>query len=235
MPEPRAVRSMFARIAGSYDLLNRVLSMGIDQRWRRAAVRRLKAHVGPEGVLADVCTGTGDLAIAFARDDVRTIAVDFTHEMVARAPRKVKPGFAPLAFLQGDAMQLPLPDDSVDVATVSFGIRNVADRHAGLREMARIVRPGGIVFVLEFSQPPSWFFGGLYRLYFTRILPLIGRLLSKDKEAYTYLPRTVLAWPGPDAFEDEFRAEGLVDCGHQPLTFGIACFHWGTVPAEPAP
>jgi demethylmenaquinone methyltransferase / 2-methoxy-6-polyprenyl-1,4-benzoquinol methylase len=232
MPEPRAVRSMFARIAGSYDLLNRVLSLGIDQRWRRAAVRRLKAHVRPEGVLADVCTGTGDLAIAFARDDVRTIAVDFTHEMVARAPRKVKPGFAPVTFLQGDALRLPLPDNCVDVATVSFGIRNVADRHAGLREMSRIVRPGGIVFVLEFSQPASWFFGGLYRLYFTRILPLIGRLLSKDKEAYEYLPRTVLAWPKPGEFEQEFRAEGLVDCGYQPLTFGIACFHWGSVPAE---
>lgn len=225
---------MFARIAGSYDLLNRVLSLGIDQRWRRAAVRRLRDGVPPGGVVADVCTGTGDLAVAFAREGVRTVGVDFTLEMVARAPRKVRDGDAPVVFLHGDALTLPLPDDAVDGATVAFGIRNVADRLAGLREMRRIVRPGGTVLVLEFSQPQSWFFGGLYRLYFTRILPWIGRVMSKDREAYEYLPRTVLAWPDPDAFQAEFEAEGLLDCGHQPLTFGIACFHWGTVPEEPS-
>jgi demethylmenaquinone methyltransferase/2-methoxy-6-polyprenyl-1,4-benzoquinol methylase len=225
---------MFARIAGRYDLLNRVLSCGVDQRWRKAAVRNVGAALGGlEGrTVADVCTGTGDLAVAFARAGAQVVGVDFTYEMVARAPRKLRDSDPAVTFVHGDALRLGLPDDSVDAATVAFGIRNVADRREGLREMARVVKPGGRVLVLEFSQPGNWLLGGLYKLYFTRILPVIGRLVSKDDDAYDYLPRTVLAWPKPEAFRREFEEEGLVDCGFRPLTFGIACFHWGTVPLE---
>jgi len=157
------------------------------------------------------------------------VGVDFTHPMLLRAPAKLRPSDAPARFVQGDALRLPLPDDSVDLATVAFGIRNVADRLAGLREMARVVRPGGRVFVLEFTTPRRGPFAWLYRTYFTRVLPRVGRLVSKDAEAYEYLPRTVLAWPDPDAFAEEFGAVGLVDCGYERLTQGIACLHWGRV------
>ncbi|MEO0653004.1 MAG: class I SAM-dependent methyltransferase, partial [Planctomycetota bacterium] len=124
---------------------------------------------------------------------------------------------------------LPLEDASCDVATVAFGIRNVADRRAGLREMARVVRPGGRVLVLELSMPPGALLGGLYRLYFDRILPGVGRLVSGDAAAYRYLPDTVMAWPSPEEFVREFEAEGLRDCGFRRLTRGICALHWGTV------
>lgn len=228
MPDPAVVQSMFSRIAGRYDLLNRTLSLGIDQRWRRRVVR--EAGDVRDLVVADICTGTGDLAVAFARAGARVVGVDFTHPMLLRAPGKLRPGDQPTRFVQGDALQLPLPDDSADLATVAFGIRNVADRVAGLAEMARVVRPGGRVLVLEFTTPRGGPFAWIYRTYFTRALPMVGRLVSRDREAYEYLPRTVLAWPQPEAFAQEFREVGLVECGFARLTQGIACLHWGRVP-----
>jgi demethylmenaquinone methyltransferase/2-methoxy-6-polyprenyl-1,4-benzoquinol methylase len=227
MPDPVAVQSMFSRIAGRYDLLNRTLSLGIDQRWRRRVVREAGEVRGC--LVADVCTGTGDLAVAFARAGARVVGVDFTHPMLLRAPAKLRAADAPTGFVQGDALRLPLPDDAVDLATVAFGIRNVADRMEGLREMARVVRPGGRVLVLEFTTPRRGPFAWLYRTYFTRVLPRVGRLISKDTEAYEYLPRSVLAWPDPAAFAQEFEDVGLIDCGYARLTQGIACLHWGRV------
>lgn len=219
---------MFASIAGRYDLLNRTLSLGIDQRWRRRVVR----EAGPlEGrLVVDACTGTGDLAVAFARAGARVVGVDFTFPMVERAPAKLRSGDAPTQFVHGDALHLPLPDGACDVASVAFGIRNVADRLQGLRELARVVRPGGRVLVLEFTTPRRGPFAWAYRTYFTRVLPRVGRLVSKHPEAYEYLPRTVLAWPSPDEFVRELEDVGLVDCGHARLTQGVACLHWGTVP-----
>ncbi len=221
---------MFARIAGVYDLLNRLLSLGIDQRWRRA----LRASAGDvRGArVVDACCGTGDVALGFARAGAAVVGVDFTPEMLARAERKaealngacVRPAFA-----HGDALRLPLRAASADVCTVAFGIRNVADRHAALREMARVVRPGGRVLVLEFTMPPGSVLGPLYRLYFLRILPAVGRLVSRDSDAYTYLPRTVMSWPDPARFQREMEDAGLVECGHRLLTRGIACLHWGRV------
>lgn len=218
---------MFSRIAGRYDLLNRTLSLGIDQRWRARTVRAAGVRAGD--VAVDVCTGTGDLAIAFARAGARVVGVDFTYEMVRRSPPKARAGDPATVFVHGDALHLPLKDGCADVATVAFGIRNVADRRAGLREMRRVVRPGGRVLVLEFTTPRRPLFAWVYKTYFTRVLPRIGRLVSKDEEAYDYLPRTVLAWPDPDAFQAEMEAEGLVDCGYASLTQGIACLHWGVV------
>jgi demethylmenaquinone methyltransferase/2-methoxy-6-polyprenyl-1,4-benzoquinol methylase len=218
---------MFSRIAGSYDLLNRSLSLGIDQRWRRRAV----ALSGPiEGRdVVDVCCGTGDLAALFAEGGAHVVGIDFTPEMLARAvPKGRKAGHT--LFVHGDALRLPLPDACADVATVAFGIRNVADRKAGLAEMKRVLRPGGRLIVLEFSQPPGRVFGGLYSFYFTQVLPKLGGLVSGDSDAYSYLPRTVLAWPDPQQFQREFEAAGLVDCGHELLTRGIACLHFGRVP-----
>ncbi len=237
MPDPKSVQSMFGRIAGRYDLLNRLLSAGIDQRWRKATVRHAERELaGLESRCGiDFCCGTGDLALAFRKAGAEVLGFDFTPEMlpIARDKGERAPG-ARGAFLQGDAMAAPAVDGQVDFSSVSFGIRNVADRKGCLSEMARVVRPGGIVLVLEFTMPPGAILGALYRLYFTRILPTVGRLVSKDDDAYSYLPRTVLAWPDPDAFRDEFVEAGLEDCGYRRLTRGIACLHWGRKPADPA-
>lgn len=225
-PEPDKVRSMFARIAGRYDLLNRVLSAGIDQRWRRRAARRAGELAGARVV--DVCCGTGDLALAFAERGARVIGVDFTPQMLERAALKGGRANGPL-YVTGDALRLPLRDGVADVASVAFGLRNVADRGAGLRELARVVRPGGWVLVLEFSTPPGRVLGGAYRTYFTRVLPRIGRCVSGDGDAYDYLPRTVLAWPEPERLAAEMEGSGLVDTGFELFTGGIACLHYGRV------
>lgn len=236
MPEPEKVRSMFARIAGRYDLLNRVLSMGIDQRWRKRAVRQAEGVLGPLAgrTVIDVCCGTGDSTQVAERAGARVIGIDFTYEMLAAGHGKFSggEGRGQAMLCHGDGMRLPLPTGRADLATVSFGIRNVADRMDGLREMARVVRPGGLVQVLEFSNPKGRLMGGLYRTYFTRVLPRIGGWVSGDREAYRYLPDTVLAWPSPEAFLAEFEGIGLEDCGFEPLTGGIASLHWGRVPAS---
>jgi len=228
--EPAQVRSMFARIAGVYDPLNRLLSLGIDQRWRRALLERAGDVRGARVI--DACCGTGDVALVFARAGASVVGVDFTPEMLQHAQRKkvsLPAHAAKPAFAHGDALRLPVLAASADVCTVAFGIRNVADRRGALREMARVVRPGGRVLVLEFTMPPGPMLGALYRFYFTRVLPGVGRLVSRDAEAYSYLPRTVMAWPSPSAFQSEMEQEGLVDCGHRLLTRGIACLHWGRV------
>ena len=226
MPDPALVRPMFGRIAPHYDLLNRVLTVGIDRTWRRAVVRAAGPLEGRRAV--DACCGTGDLTLELARAGAQVVGVDFCVPMLERAGRKRAPGQR--LFAHGDALALPLEDDSCDVATVAFGIRNVADRAAGLRELARVVRPGGRVLVLELSMPPGPVLGRLYRLYFDRVLPGIGRLVSGDAAAYRYLPDTVMAWPEPEEFAREFEAAGLRECGFERLTRGICALHWGQVP-----
>ena len=225
MPDPSLVRPMFGRIAPHYDLLNRVLTLGIDRRWRDAVVEAAGPLEGRRAV--DACCGTGDLAVALAAAGADVVGVDFSPPMLERAVAKRSPDR--VLFAHGDALRLPLEDASCDVATVAFGIRNVADRAAGLREMMRVVRPGGQVLVLELSMPPGWLLGGLYRFYFDRLLPVVGRLVSGDSAAYRYLPDTVMAWPTPEDYQREFEAEGLADCGFRRLTRGICALHWGTV------
>jgi demethylmenaquinone methyltransferase/2-methoxy-6-polyprenyl-1,4-benzoquinol methylase len=228
MSDPRAVRAMFARIARRYDALNRLLSAGIDRRWRRALVRRMGDVRGC--VLLDSCCGTGDLALALERAGARVVGVDFTPEMLVLARRKGAQRRT--AFVAGDALRLPLADASTDGAAIAFGIRNVADRVRGMQELARVVRPGGSVILLEFSMPRGRIAGALYRFYFTRVLPRIGALVSGDREAYRYLPETVLAWPSPDALQAEMEGIGLERCGYRLLSGGIACLSWGSVRAD---
>jgi len=227
MPEPREVRAMFSRIAPRYDLLNHLLSGGIDRRWRRRTVARAGDLEGR--LVVDACCGTGDLALAFARAGARVLGVDFTPPMLVRARHKTE-GPRTL-FACGDALRLPVASGVADVASVAFGIRNVADRRRGLSELARILRPGGRVLVLEFSQPSGRVFGALYRAYFTRVLPRVGGWISGDAGAYRYLPETVLAWPSPDELRAEMEGLGLEACGFERLSGGIACLSYGCVPA----
>ncbi|MAE29102.1 MAG: dimethylmenaquinone methyltransferase [Planctomycetes bacterium] len=224
---------MFSRIAGTYDLLNRVLSLGIDRRWRRRAAD-LALETGTGETVLDLCCGTGDLALELRGRGTPTVGIDFTLPMLARAPGKVRSCHAGGLFIQGDALAIPLGSDSVGACTVAFGIRNVAAPERCLAEMARVVRPGGRVVVLEFTVPGPGLLGWLYRVYFTGFLPLLGRLVSRDAGAYSYLPETVMAWPDARAFQAQFETAGLVDCGHRLLTGGIACLHWGTVLADAA-
>ncbi|MFT4539233.1 MAG: demethylmenaquinone methyltransferase/2-methoxy-6-polyprenyl-1,4-benzoquinol methylase [Planctomycetota bacterium] len=219
---------MFARIAGRYDLLNRTLSLGIDQRWRKRALA-LAGDVRGKTVV-DVCAGTGDLTALFTRAGARVVGADFTHEMLQHALPK-HPGVPEhMQMVTGDAMYLPVRSSVADVASVAFGIRNVADRAAGFREMQRVLKPGGKMICLEFTTPDSGLFAWLYRTYFTQVLPRIGRLISRDNDAYSYLPRTVLAWPKAAELQRELEQLGYTDCGHRQLTRGIACLHWGTAP-----
>lgn len=217
---------MFARIARRYDLLNHLLSAGVDRRWRAQLVGQLGDLRGR--VLLDSCCGTGDLAFALEHAGARVLGVDFTPEMLVHARRKGAGRAA--RFVAGDALRLPLGDASVDAAAIAFGIRNVADRRAGVREMMRVVRPGGTVILLEFSPPPGGPMGALYRSYFTRVLPRLGGWISGAADAYRYLPDTVLAWPAPAELRAEMEALGLEHCGYRRLTAGIACLSWGRVP-----
>jgi demethylmenaquinone methyltransferase/2-methoxy-6-polyprenyl-1,4-benzoquinol methylase len=224
---------MFSRIAGRYDLLNGVLSLGVDRSWRRALVRAAGEVRGQ--VVVDSCCGTGDLSAEFARAGARVVGVDFTPEMLSRAGPKLRGAPCAWVFAHGDALRLPLRSGSADLCSVAFGVRNLADLELGLREMVRVVKPGGRVLVLEFTTPSGAVLSRGYRFYFTRVLPAVGRAISRDADAYAYLPRTVLAWPEPPEFQRRMEAVGLEQCGYRTLTRGIACLHWGRVPLASRP
>ena len=227
-PERAAVRSMFDRIAPRYDLLNRVLSAGTDVRWRRRAVDFLEIP-RPARVL-DVCTGTADLLIEALGRDPRSsgLGVDLSHGMLVRGAVKLaRSGHAARAALAGgDAERLPVRDGRFDGALVAFGIRNVGDPVAAMREVRRALRPGGRFVVLEFSVPGG-VFGVAYRFYFRRVLPRLGGIVSGDASAYAYLPASVARFPTPDAFAGLMREAGFEDVRWRPLTGGIACLHRG--------
>ncbi len=230
MPDPNAVRSMFASIAPRYDFLNHLLSLGIDRRWRK---RLLAAAGDVRGKrVIDLCCGTGDVSFLFARGGARVLGLDFTREMLsvatARRSRAGSPPERQIGLALGDACALPVPSDCADVVTIAFGIRNVSDRAAGLRETARVLRPGGRLAILEFGNPRNRALGALYRFYFRRILPRVGAWLSGDDHAYSYLPESVAAWPGAEEFRREIERAGFEGCGHRALLGGVAHLHWGT-------
>lgn len=219
------VRAMFDRIAGVYDLMNAVMTAGMHQRWRERAVDL--ARLSPGDRALDVATGTGDLALALARRVGRAgevVGSDFSERMLELA--RAKPGS--VRFELGDALALPYPDSSFDAATVGFGARNFADRAAGLREMARVVRPGGRVVVLEITTPErpplSWFF----RLWFDRLVPALGRVAG-DADAYSYLPSSVRRFPAPRELAAELAGVGLVEVSYLVTAGGIIAIHAGTV------
>lgn len=219
--EAETIQSMFADIAPRYDLLNRVLSLNIDQRWRRKAV----AWAKPRGPVLDVCTGTGDLAAAFVRETGDpVVGVDFCAPMLQHGQEKK--ACRQVRFTRGDAMNLPLPSNAFDVVSVAFGIRNVFDLDAGLAELVRVARPGGRIVILEFTMPRRPLLGALYRFYFGRVLPFIGNLVSRSN-AYTYLNKSVLAWTGEQELAERLRRAGCSEVEVRPLSFGIAAVHLG--------
>ena len=224
------VREMFSRVSQRYDFLNHFLSMGLDILWRRRAAREA-AGLGSGDTLADLCTGTGDLAFALnaVAPGARIVALDFTPEMVAFGPKKAaRKKVSRVEFGIGDSLSLPLRDESVALASVAFGIRNVADLNQGLKEMVRIVRQGGKVLVLEFTKPKGLVFGPLYMFYFKHILPLLGRLIAATAgDAYKYLPQSVQAFAGPDEMRERFTALGLSNVRAIPMTFGTVHLYVG--------
>jgi len=229
-----AVEDMFDAVAPRYDLLNRVLSAGIDQYWRFRAVRMLQ-HEQPRRVL-DVATGTADLAIRIERTlhPRQTIGIDLSEEMLRRGRAKIdRKGLAPrISLRQADAADLPFDDDAFDAAWVAFGVRNFEDLDAGLGDIRRVLRPGGALIVLEFSTPRTVPIKQLYEWYSHHVLPRIGELLSPDggQDAYEYLPNSVAAFPDGHDFLQRMRAVGFTDLEWTPLTFGIASLYEGRVP-----
>jgi demethylmenaquinone methyltransferase/2-methoxy-6-polyprenyl-1,4-benzoquinol methylase len=227
------VRSMFAQIATRYDLLNHVLSLGIDIRWRKKVVARLPLN-GDLPIL-DCCTGTGDLALLLANKvkgrGVEVIGSDFCPEMLEVARRKHQSKYPdlPVRFVEADAQQLPFPDNHFQAVTVAFGLRNVQDTDRGLSELIRVCAPGGQVAVLEFSKATAPGLKQLYQFYFTHLLPRIGQGMAKnDHSAYSYLPNSVLQFPSGQAMADKMKQSGLHDVAFYPYTFGIATLYLGT-------
>ena len=217
---------MFDAIAPRYDLLNRVLSAGIDRRWRARAIRSL-ALTGRETLL-DVCTGTADVALQ-ARDAARVVGVDFAGAMLLIGRRKVMAAGESrrVALLRGDATRLPVRDGSADAATVAFGIRNVQRPERACAEMARALRPGGRLAILEFGVPRIWGISTLYLWYFKHLLPAVGRMVSGHSAAYSYLPASVGSFPPPREFMTILEQAGFADVRADPLTFGIVYLYTG--------
>ena len=220
---------MFDNIAPKYDLLNHTLSMSIDRVWRRRVVGEVRR--AKPGRILDVATGTGDLAIAMARRirDVQVLGVDLSEQMLAVARRKIEArGLDGRIVLdRGDAERLAVADASVDVAPVAFGVRNFGDLGAGLRELARTIKPGGKVVILEFSRPRNRVFRALYEFYSYKILPRIGGLVSRDKRAYEYLPASVGEFPAPEEFMAMMARAGFRNCRARSQSFGIAQIYIG--------
>lgn len=225
---------MFGEIADRYDLLNHLLSGGVDYYWRWKAVRTV-APRGDAPVL-DVCTGTGDLALAFGRagrGKVNVIGADFCHPMLVIGRRKGArlPLSESVAFVEADAQRLPFPNDTFQIVSVAFGLRNVADTDLGLREMTRVCRPGGRVAVLEFSEPTWPPFRALYRWYFRNVLPRIGQAVARNgQSAYNYLPESVGEFPHGQALAERMQVAGLHQVEYRPLTLGIATLYLGSKP-----
>lgn len=226
------VREMFMKIAPRYDFLNKLLSFGIDKRWRKSAAKKITSR--PGGRVLDIATGTGDMALeaAITTDNtVKIIGVDFCSAMVEIGRNKLDASQFSNRIALGVASceALPFHNDTFDSATIAFGIRNVADRNLGLREILRTLLPGGKIVILEFSNPKSRLFKAVYHFYFRRLLPAIGGMFS-DSGAYRYLPDSVLEFPDQEAFKKLMTVAGFKNVGHTDYTFGIVTCYVGEKP-----
>jgi demethylmenaquinone methyltransferase/2-methoxy-6-polyprenyl-1,4-benzoquinol methylase len=226
------VRGMFGRIAPRYDLLNHLLSLNIDRYWRARTVKRVSDVLGRPGArVLDLCCGTGDLMLALqARSGAMVYGSDFCHPMVVAANRKVKERRLRSALFEADAITLPVADASVDLITMAFGFRNLANYQQGLSELMRVLTPGGLAAILEFSTPPNPVLSRLYDYYSRAILPVIGGWISGSREAYSYLPESVRKFPGAEELADQMRGAGFTNVRFERMTAGIVALHLGERP-----
>ena len=227
----RYVRKMFGGVARRYDLLNHLLSFQVDRFWRARTARRVApVLMRPDARVLDLCCGTGDLMLTLAgRRRAQVFGSDFCHPMLVEATRKTERQHAQAGVFEADALQLPLADASFDLITVAFGFRNFANYRKGLQELLRVLRPGGMLAILEFSQPPGRVFSRLYAFYSKVVLPRIGALISGSKDAYTYLPESVARFPGAEQLAEEMRAAGYGTVTFERMTFGVVALHIGRV------
>lgn len=225
----RWIRQMFSAVAPRYDLLNHLLSFNIDRVWRR----RLLARVRPvltmsDAAVLDLCCGTGDVLLELQSNTAQPVlGADFCHPMLVEARRKIASKRLPSHIFEADALEVPLRSESVDLVTISFGFRNLANYQSGLAELFRILRPGGMLAILEFSHPRGLFLRTSYGLYSSLLLPTIGAAISGSKEAYTYLPDSIRKFPTAERLLEMMRANGFANAYYELLTGGIAALHIG--------
>ena len=228
-PKGAQVEEMFDNIAPAYDFMNRAMTLGIDRSWRRKVVKTAAA-AAPRAIL-DVATGTGDLAIQLARaiPAATVTGIDLSEGMLAVGRRKVEEaGLSDrISLIQGDCLSLPFPDGSFDIVTAAFGVRNFEHLDKGYAEMARVLRPGGRLIVLELSVPSSPLVRPFYRLYTRGVIPMLGRLVSSDSRAYSYLPESIAAMPRGVKMLSLMEGAGLTDCALRPLTLGVSSIYTG--------
>ncbi len=248
MPRKEYVRNMFDNIAGDYDKLNHIMSLNADKSWRRKAIRKIREK-GPASIdpaartassgsisLLDMACGTGDFSIAAAKSDpgIEVTAVDLSEGMLEVMRQKVEKEMLQdrVSMAVGDGENLPFDDNSFDRVSIAFGIRNFENKEAGLREMLRVLKPGGRLVVLELSLPENAFINWCFKLYFLHILPFIGGKISGDKKSYQYLPASVVGFPKKDVFMGMMSSSGYSNVRHRALTFGICRMYWGEKPAK---
>lgn len=213
---------MFGRIAGRYDLLNHLLSFNLDKRWRARTVMRLSGVLAPGARVLDLCCGTGDVLVALENHGAWIAGSDFCHPMLLEARRKTK---SPL--FEADALNLPLAADSLDLITCAFGFRNLANYDKGLEEFLRVLKPGGVAAILEFSQPTNRVFGALYGFFSTRVLPQVGGLISGSRDAYSYLPESIKKFPGAEDLAAQMKSAGFERVEFERMTGGAVALHLG--------
>jgi demethylmenaquinone methyltransferase/2-methoxy-6-polyprenyl-1,4-benzoquinol methylase len=226
----RWVRGMFGRIAGHYDLLTHLLSFNLDRRWRARLVERASEAIARPGArVLDLCCGTGDVLLALEnKHQAAAFGSDFCHPMLVEAARKISARNLRSPLFEADALLLPLADGSLDLITIAFGFRNLANYDKGLEEVLRALKPGGVAAILEFSQPDNRVFGALYGFFSTRVLPWVGGVVSGSREAYTYLPESIRKFPGAEDLAARMRGAGFARVEFERMTAGAVALHLGT-------
>jgi demethylmenaquinone methyltransferase/2-methoxy-6-polyprenyl-1,4-benzoquinol methylase len=221
---------MFGRIAGRYDLLNHLLSFNIDRTWRNRAVQRVAEIVArPDARILDTCCGTGDLSLALFEKAKRPVfGSDFCHPMLVEANRKAAARGARTPLFEADSLALPLADASLDLITVAFGFRNFASYDRGMREMLRVLKPGGVALILELSQPKNRLFAPVFAFFSGNVMPWVGGIISGSPEAYSYLPESVRKFPGAEQLAEQMRQAGFSRVDFERLTLGAVALHLGT-------
>ncbi len=230
----RWVRDMFGRVAPRYDLLNHLLSFNLDKRWRKRTVDRVASKLSsPNARVLDLCCGTGDvlLSLTVAQASACVFGSDFCHPMLVEANRKIKARRLKSPLFEADALALPLADNSLDLITIAFGFRNLTNYEEGLKELHRVLRPDGMLAILEFSQPSNKPFAALYNFFSMHVLPKVGGMVSGASDAYTYLPESIRKFPGADELASAMRKHGYAKVSFERMTGGAVALHLGTKPS----